>query len=232
MKIIGHRGAMGLEPENTLRSIGKAMEIGVDMIEFDVYVLKTGEVILMHDNKVNRTTNGRGLVRDMTYADLRRLDAGEGEHLPLLQEVLALDPRVGLNIEIKVPEALAPTLAALRPDTRADILLTASDDAIMKDLEAHQTRYGLGLSRAQVKQALLGAYTFGVSFFGRALQIPPAYRGLPLLTRQVVRAAHRASVEVHVWTINNAAEAKVYLEMGVDGIMTDDPAALRSLFKH
>ena len=99
---IGHRGAMGHEPENTLCSFQKALELGVDMIELDVYVLKTGELVVIHDDKVDRTTNGHGYVIDKSFKEIRSLDAGQGEKIPTLNEVFGLvDKKVPINVELK-----------------------------------------------------------------------------------------------------------------------------------
>ena len=90
MIIIGHRGAMGYEPENTLRSFQKALDLGVDMIEFDVHLCKSGELVVFHDEKVNRTTNGQGYIAQKSLEKLKELDAGQGEKIPTLEEVLDL----------------------------------------------------------------------------------------------------------------------------------------------
>src|SRR5687768_15817821 len=100
MVVIGHRGAMGYEPENTLRSIKRAIDSGVDMIEFDVQLLKDGTLILMHDNTLERTTDGFGFVADKTYKDIASLNAGRGEKIPTLQQVLdVIDRKVPVVVE-------------------------------------------------------------------------------------------------------------------------------------
>ena len=99
---ISHRGACGYEPENTLASFKKAIEINADMIELDVHVCKTGEVVVIHDEKVNRTTNGKGYVSQKNLESLKKLDAGKGKKIPTLIEVLDLvNKRVKVNIELK-----------------------------------------------------------------------------------------------------------------------------------
>ena len=99
---IGHRGAAGLEPENTLRSFGKAISLGVDAVEFDLHKCKTGELVAIHDSSVNRTTNGIGLVADLTLAELKLLDAGAEETIPTFSEILDfINKRVKVFIEIK-----------------------------------------------------------------------------------------------------------------------------------
>lgn len=102
MIIIGHRGAAGYEPENTLRSFEKAISLGVDMIEFDVQRCKSGELVVIHDDTVNRTTNGKGKIKDLNLDSLQKLDAGKGEHIPTLIETLEfINRRVKVDIEIK-----------------------------------------------------------------------------------------------------------------------------------
>ncbi|HRN78616.1 MAG TPA: glycerophosphodiester phosphodiesterase family protein [Candidatus Dependentiae bacterium] len=100
--VIGHRGAAGYQPENTLASFEYAIQLGVDMIELDVHVCASGEVVVIHDQEVDRTTNGTGLVQDMTLYALQQLNAGNDEHIPTLQEVLDMvNRRVKVNIELK-----------------------------------------------------------------------------------------------------------------------------------
>ena len=102
---VGHRGAAGHEPENTLRSFRKALDLGADMVELDVHLCGTGELVVIHDETVDRTTDGSGSVRDMPFHELRGLDAGKGERIPTLREVLdLLEGRAGVNIELKGPE--------------------------------------------------------------------------------------------------------------------------------
>ena len=108
---VGHRGAMGYEPENTLRSFKKALELGVDMIEFDVYVCKSGELVVIHDDTLERTTNGKGLVIEKTLAELKELDAGKEEKIPTLEEIMDLaDKKVKINIELKGDNTAKPVL--------------------------------------------------------------------------------------------------------------------------
>ena len=112
---IGHRGAAGYEPENTLRSFQKALALKVDVIEFDVYVCQTGEIVIIHDDKVNRTTNGHGYVREKTFNELRELDAGQGEKIPTLPEALDLINRQAkVNIELKGVDTAEPVAELIK----------------------------------------------------------------------------------------------------------------------
>ena len=102
IEIIGHRGARGLEPENTIRSFQKALELGVDYIECDVHLTKDGHIVLIHDHTLDRTTNETGDVNDYTFEEIRKLDAGKGKKIPTLQELLDLvRGKVKIHIELK-----------------------------------------------------------------------------------------------------------------------------------
>lgn len=247
--LFAHRGASMHAPENTLEAFELAVRLGADVLELDVHVTRDGEVVVIHDPTVERTTNGRGAVRDLTYAELRELDAGwgfrdgAGEHffrnrdvyVPRLADVFTAFPRVGFNIELKQrePSIVQPVLrllARLRPE---HVLLTAGDDAIMRELEAARPSCALGLSAGHIKRVLRGAYGGGVprELAGRALQIPTRHWLLPIATRRVIGAAHDAGLEVHVWTINSPRAAARWLRLGVDGIMSDDPGALAGIVR-
>ena len=107
--IIGHRGACGYEPENTLVSFARAVNMGVDMIELDVYACKTGELVVHHDDTVDRMTNGHGNVIDMSFAELRSLKVAGIEQIPTLSEVIDLiDHKVPIDIELKGPGTAKP----------------------------------------------------------------------------------------------------------------------------
>src|SRR3989338_4292016 len=111
---MGHRGAAALEPENTLRSFRKAIEIGVDYVEFDIHRCKSGELVVIHDETVDRTTNGKGFVADLTLQQLKKLDAGKGEQIPALQEVIdCCKGNVKMQIELKEPGLEADTISLL-----------------------------------------------------------------------------------------------------------------------
>lgn len=115
MKIVAHRGARGHEPENTIAAFKKALDIGVDAIELDVCLVATGEIVVIHDTVVNRTTNGTGYVADFNFEDLRKLDAGKGQQIPTLSEVIELvNRRVPIFIELKAAGTALPVADLLK----------------------------------------------------------------------------------------------------------------------
>ncbi len=147
-----------------------------------------------------------------------------------LADLVAAFPRTSLNIELKVgdPRLLAGVLHILRDVPPQQVVLAAEHDAIMAQIEAAQAPFGLSMARGQLHRAVRQAF-FGrppCAFAGRAMQIPPRHRGLPLAGRRLLERMHAGGLEVHLWVIDDPKRAQRYLSRGVDGIMSDDPGAL------
>ncbi len=247
--LIAHRGASRDAPENTLEAFELAVRLGAHVLELDVRVSADGVVVVMHDAKVNRTTNGRGVVRRLRHQEISALDAGyrfrpargdfrfrgRGARVPSLEDVLRAYPKVGFNVEVKGndPAAVRPVLEVLARCGPSHVLLTARDSGVMRALEVAQPGCALGLCGRQVREVVLGAWRGRLfdQYRGRALQIPPRVYGLfPVATGRVIAAAQKAGIEVHLWTLNSARRAARWLSRGVDGIMTDDPSGMLHLF--
>jgi glycerophosphoryl diester phosphodiesterase len=245
--LFAHRGASALAPENTIEAFDLATRFGADVLEMDVHMTQDGEVVVLHDDTLERTTDGAGPVAGMAYNDLRRLDAGyrfttpngakpflgRGCTVPRLEEVLRTFAHMGFNIEIKQanPTMVPAVLRLLERFAPRGVVLAAADPVVMQQIEAASPGCALGLSTAQVKQVMWAATTgwsVPVALHGRALQIPPRWRGIPVATRRVVACARRCAMPVHVWTINQPIAATRLLAYDIDGIMSDDPARLAS----
>jgi glycerophosphoryl diester phosphodiesterase len=243
-RVFGHRGASGVAPENTLPSFALAAALGAGYLELDVHATRDGEIVVLHDPELDRTTNGSGPVREQTWAALSRLDAGwhfshdghafpyrgQGVRVPRLAEVVAGFPAHGLNIEIKQgePAIVDAVLAVLRAGDGLDrTLLAAEHDEIMVAIRAAVgARVATGMSVADVLtffDRLTRDDWSGYVPPGRALQVPPTHDGMEIVTPAFVTAAHRVGLEVHVWTINDPAEIARLLALGVDGVMSDLP---------
>jgi glycerophosphoryl diester phosphodiesterase len=216
---IGHRGAAGLEPENTLRSIRRALELGADGIEFDVHCAG-GEIVVIHDNRLDRTTNGKGLLRRHTLAQLRQLDAGHGERIPLLHELLDLiNHRVLLNIELKGRGTALPVLhllrhyCAARGWTPQNFILSSFNRAELDVLRGTEFPLGILFPRSprMFRRAAraLGAYS---------IHIARQHANVRLAKR-----IHAEGLKLFVFTVNDPAEMARMREIGVDGIFTDYP---------
>jgi glycerophosphoryl diester phosphodiesterase len=228
MIIIGHRGAPDYEPENTLRSFEKAIGLGVDMIELDVYILPTGEVVVFHDRTLERTTNGVGLLLDMSFDELRKLDAGKGERIPTLQEVLDLvDRRVPVMIELKNVGTAAP-VAAIIEDYVVNYGWTY-------DLFGACSFHHLELSdfKAKSPHIQIGASTGSVPLEGAAyaeeLQASVIVADINALDQRFIDDAHKRGLKMYVYTITDKPDVLLMIQMGVDGIFSNQPDVSRAV---
>jgi glycerophosphoryl diester phosphodiesterase len=243
-RVFGHRGAAGVAPENTVPSFALAAALGAPYLELDVHGTRDGTIVVTHDATLERTTNGEGPVREWTWAELERLDAGwrftydgahfpyrgQGVRIPTLESILRQFPAACFNIEVKqtAPDIVAEVVTILeRTGTTSRVLLAAEQDDIMARIRAVTGgRAATGFSVGDVVGFVARVAAEDWSAYeppGRALQIPPAYDGVDLVSAASVAAAHRQGIEVHVWTINDRDEIRRLLALGVDGIMSDLP---------
>jgi len=222
---IGHRGAKGHVAENTLASFQQALDMGVDGIELDVHVCATGELVVIHDFTVDRTTNGTGEVHKMTLAELKKLRV-DGEHsIPLLDEVLALVNRKCLvNIELKGRHTAKPVSDFV--DTYVKNRKWSYDDFIVSSFQREELlimheinkNIHLGiLTQASVTQA----WEWAMEFSAKAIH--PHYS---LLTESNVKKAQQAGLKVFTWTINDTEDIERIKSYHVDGIISDFPELL------
>jgi len=249
--VFGHRGACGERPENTLASFELALAQGADVIETDVHLTRDGEVVVLHDADVARTTNARGDVGSLTWAELAQLDAGfrftapdgstpfreRGIRIPRLADILDRFPDTYFNIELKrSDERLVPEVLDLlrRRGREARTLLAAEHDDTMRLLRSAVSERGSKVAIGASVGDVLGFVRAAVERVPpppgpMALQIPPEFVGRPLVTPELLAHAREHGVQVHVWTINDTAEMKRLLALGVDGVMSDFPARLRAV---
>jgi len=244
--LFGHRGASGEAPENTLPSFARAVEHGVPFLELDCHATRDGEIVVLHDALLERTTDGEGPVSARSFAELERLDAGHrfsldgvsfpfrgrGVRVPRFVEILRAFPGARLNLEVKQAEpAIAAEVVRIvkRANAEARVLLAAAEEPILASIRALDPGTALGSSTSDVIEFVRAASESRLASFtprGHALQIPPDAFGRPLVTRELVEAAHQLGLFVHVWTINDADEMKRLLGLGVDGLMSDLPGVL------
>jgi glycerophosphoryl diester phosphodiesterase len=246
--VIGHRGAAGDCPENTLLSFETALASGAQILESDIHLSSDGFPILLHDPALERTSNGFGLAAQSTWAELRELDAGGqfkndsgdnpflgmGLGIPSLEEAFERFPDARFNLEIKCPGdvGIRATLDLVERFDRSDrTLLAAGEDDIMRDLRAalatHPATPAMGASLQEIIASVASAVNDSPMPDGvMALQIPATFADNPLVTRAFVDHAHAHAVQVHVWTINDLDEIAALLDLGVDGIITDHPGRM------
>jgi len=243
--LFAHRGAAGEAPENTLAAFELAVRAGVAFLEMDCHATRDGEVVICHDAALDRTTDGHGPICEHDFADLEKLDAGyrferagqhpfrsQGVRIPRLGEVLEAFPGLRINLEVKQdePDILEAVLRDIRAaEASHRVLLAAESDAIMDRIHARDAETAIGscVGDALAFYAALDADAIG-SFRprGQALQIPTSFGDRDLVTPQSIAAAHEVGLFMHVWTINDPAEMRRLLDLGVDGVMSDYPARL------
>jgi len=225
MLIIGHRGACGYEPENTLQSFARAIELGADMIELDVQVRRTGELVVIHDDTVDRTTNGHGRVTELSLEELRKLDAGQGERIPTLTEVFDLvDRRVPINVELKSPgvaEPVAKLISTYR--TRG----WDSDRFIVSSFDHPELARFHGLQSDISIGALIGHLPIDLAKYAAELGAWSANCNREFLNSNFVADAHERGLKVFVFTVNDPRDIKNMAALGVDGIFTNFPDRAR-----
>ncbi|MFE1980254.1 glycerophosphodiester phosphodiesterase [Streptomyces mirabilis] len=217
---IGHRGVMGVEPENTLRSFIAAQHAGLDLIELDLHLSKDGALVVMHDADVDRTTDGSGPIAEMTLAELRALDAGHGERVPVFEEVLDV-VRAPLQAEIK-DTAAARALAEVIH--RRDLVGRVEVSSFHDEAIAEITRLVPG-----VRTALI-ASRYGVDVVDRAVEVGAATVCLNIrrLTLEVVEHARKADLRIIGWVVNTQDHLRLVRALELDGATTDYPQIKRT----
>jgi glycerophosphoryl diester phosphodiesterase len=215
---IGHRGAAGHVLENTLGSIEKAIELGVDYVEIDLRLTRDGHVVVLHDAKIDRTTNGHGRIKDLTLTQLKRIKTKDGQHVPTLEEVLMLtDGRVGLMLELKIRGLAKPVTEILERSAFSSPVIYAS----FHHKELSRVREWLPsatimplISRGMIAPRIpvkLSAHHVGIR--------------LDRVVKKVVESMHAAAVQVFVFTVNDADDLARMSNIGVHGIISDTPPA-------
>ncbi len=233
--VIAHRGFSGQAPENTLASFKKAIELGSDMIELDVRFSKDGQVVVIHDNTIDRTTNGRGKVADYTLKELKQFDAGSwfapqfsGEQIPTLKEVLELAKgRIRVNIEIK-----NESLGQYAVTDLADRALQEVKEAEMADQIIFSSFYPSALTRIKQRDPRIWV----ALLYSRSWNyLPEITGGNPFsvlnlrnsyLTKGKIATIHQKGMKVNVYTVNSEEEMQQFVEWGIDGIITNRPDRL------
>ncbi|MFF6987204.1 glycerophosphodiester phosphodiesterase family protein [Streptomyces sp. NPDC010273] len=217
---IGHRGVMGLEPENTLRSFVAAEQAGLDVIELDLHLSQDGALVVMHDADVDRTTDGTGPIAERTLDELRTLDAGRGERVPVFEEVLDA-VRSPLQAEIK---DLAAARALAEVMHRRNLVERVEVSSFHDEAIAEIARLVPG-----VRTALI-AGRFGPEVVERATEAGAETVCLNIrrLTLEVVEAARKADLKIIGWVVNTQDQLRLVRALGLDGATTDYPEIKRT----
>ena len=240
MQIFAHRGFSAQYPENTMIAFRKALEAGADGIELDARLTFDGQIVVMHDSTVNRTTNGKGKVRDLSFAEIRSLDAGlkkgmvfENERVPLLEEVLAeLGGKLLLNIELcNYEEGDERTLANDTVDLIEKYDLVNS--VIISSFRFNNLVYTKDRNPAiscglLAKQGFLGI--FARNLLNHSVSVDALHPYYTDASAGLIRREHQCGRKVRVWTVNDQQDISHLSELGADAIFTDDPLGSKQFY--
>lgn len=220
---IGHRGAMDLEPENTIRSIKKAIDLGVDAVEIDVYRTKDNKLAVLHYEKIETTTNGRGLVWEKTLAQLQKLDAGKGEKIPSLQEVIDIvKGKCILLIELKMYGIEKDVVESINKNgIKKSVIVISFFHDLIRDVKKIDPEIKTGVTFMCVP---VNASRLAIE--ANADYILPQHQ---FITRTMVRDAHKHKLKILAWHTSDRKEIKNLLDLGVDGILSNRPDILKRI---
>jgi glycerophosphoryl diester phosphodiesterase len=219
---VGHRGARAYAPENTLASFKKALELGVDAVELDVRKTKDNQIVVIHDADVKRTTDGEGLVNELTLGQIKSFSAEGGEKIPTLGEALDfLDKKVKVLIELKELGVEEQVLATVKErGLEHNVVIVSFLEEALKKVRELDEDIETGLIYVKHKNPLKAALELKANY------LVALYRFTH--TANVVKA-HENGLKVIVWTINNPQEVEEYAKKGVDGITSDKPDILNRI---
>lgn len=229
-----HRGGALEAPENTMKAFGYAVDLGYRFLETDVYATRDGVLVAFHDDRLDRVTDRRGLVAALDYAELRQAKIGGQESIPLLEDLLSSWPEVRVNIDPKHDGAVVPLIDLLKR-------MNAQDRVCIGSFSGQRIRQVQAAFDGKICTSLgpNGVLRLRMSSFGVPLgrlaegcaQVPRRHKGLTIVDRAFMKAANRAGLQVHVWTVDDPAEMNALLDLGVHGVMTDRPKVLKEVLE-
>jgi glycerophosphoryl diester phosphodiesterase len=245
--VIAHQGGDAVWPGNTLYAFERSVAIGADVLEMDAHITRDGQIVLMHDEEVDRTSNGTGLIEEHTLADLKQLDAaymwsndggktfpyrGQGIQVTTLEELFQKIPQMRYVIEIKLTQnSIDKPLCDLirKHDMQEKVMIASFHDEAMQNFRTTCPEVATSASRGEVTRfVLLGKVFLSGLTAPRFQSIQPPYdpeesMNIPIMTERFIREAHAKNVRVEPWTVDDPGLMRQYIEWGVDGIITDRP---------
>ena len=248
--VMAHRSGKGLWPENTLYAFERAVALGVDVLEMDLHSTADGVLVILHDDTVDRTTDGTGPVQALTLEELKALDAGydwtpddggtypygeQGIVVPTLEELFAAFPTMPMNIEIKQAEpSIVVTFCQLirEYDMAGKVLVASFHQETIEEFRRECPEVATSTGESEVIKLFVLSKLFLEAVHSpraQVVQVPEHRSGLHVLTPRFVDAAHNRGLGVHAWTINDVGDMQRLLAVGVDGIITDYPDRLLDL---
>lgn len=237
---IAHRGASGYEPENTLSAFEKAIELGADMVELDIHLCKTGEAIVMHDETVNRTTNGHGRISSKSLEEIKELTINSKEEIPTLQQVIDITKgRCGLDIEVKDKKAAERVIELIQKNRIQDsVIVSSSYLKPLKTIKKHHSDTPTALifysAKSNLKNLLIQVTSLQLLPITQLVIIYRAWRTksqwihlkYPIAQKNFIKLLHKLNYKVAVWVINSHRQINKMKQKGVDAIISNYPDRL------
>lgn len=241
--LVAHRGGPHFGPENTIEAFQESLKLYSDLIfELDVRLTRDGQVVVMHDPTIDRTTSGHGQVHELNYSEIEKFDAGHntpwgGKKIkaPLLKDAISAFPHSRITIEVKLPgyeKQIVDVVTQAGAENR--VVLSSFEHEAVKNLRRLAPQMCSGCSRREIRQMVLAVksgLTFTAPSRGNVFQIPKDHEGHIVFSEKFLKLAHKINKPVHVWTINDEATMRALILGGADGIITDKPQILYKLAK-
>jgi glycerophosphoryl diester phosphodiesterase len=234
-----HRGGAGGGVENSLAAFADAVDLGFRYLETDVHATSDGVLLAFHDHTLDRVTDGRGRVADLPWSTVRRARIAGREPIVLVEDLLGSWPDVRVNVDVKELSAVGPLIETIRRTKALERVCVASFSA--RRLSLVRRALGPRLATAMPPREVLALRlaSYGPTAMSRRLaaspaaaaQVPVSAGPLPVADQRLVDSAHERGIDVHVWTVDDPSQMHRLLDLGVDGLMTDEPAILREVLR-
>ena len=222
MKICGHRGAKNEQPENTLKGIQYAIDCGVDAIEIDVHLTKDREIVVIHDPTLDRTTDGTGKVEEHTLAEIRNLNAGNGEKVPTLDEIIKLvkDSGIEIQIEIKAEAVIEKVVETIQKnDLYSSAAVICFNHRVLQLVKKFDSKI--------ITICLMVAIPVDPIAIAKSCGAQGFSLNLTTIDKQLIDECHAAGLFVGVWTVNESEQFEYFKSIGVDYLATDNPSLIK-----
>ena len=228
-----HRGGALDQPENTMPAFEAAVALGYRYLETDAHVTADGVCLAFHDDRLDRVTDGVGVIASLPYSEVGKARVDGTEPIPLLEDLLGAFPEARVNIDTKADESVDAVVEVLRRTAAVDrVCIGSFSDARLKRIR-EIVGPALCTSLGPKAIARLRGGSFGLpgakGLDGACAQVPHRVKGVTVVDERFVETAHRLGLQVHVWTIDDEAEMHELLDLGVDGLMTDRPKVLKDV---
>lgn len=236
---IAHRGFSSEAPENSIEAFKKAAESGSDMVEFDVHETKDGHLVVMHDKTLNRTTDGKGSIKNITLDELRKFHGPNGEHVPTIEEVIRiLKNKCAMNIELKDKQLTNKLLKIIKKEKiEKKVIISSVYTKVIKTIKEKELGIKTAWLVSETRWQLIILYIlrFFLPYFlvrmAKKMKTDAIGLQYKLVTDKLVKALHQNHINIGVWTVNNKEDIKKMQLLGVDAIISDKPGLLTDKFK-